>query len=141
MSTFFIRSEHDPENDRMHISVYTTECWEIKLCTLVKLGPRVAVHPYPHHILTIETSRLLRDIMTWAEVFQREDTGIAEFDRVWNIMPLEHPVALRVDYAPKARFALEATKVFLLELPGDLGRGSLNGMAIQLAHKVDEALR
>lgn len=141
MTTFFIRSEHDPENDRMHLGIYTTDCWEIKLCDLVKLGDCVAVHPYPHHILTIETSRLLRDIMAWAETFQREDTGVQAFLDLWSSMPLEHSVAKPVDFTNKATAALEETKVFLLELPSDLGRGSLNGMAVQLAVKVDEALR
>lgn len=140
MAKFFLRSETD-ESDRRVLNTYTTDCWEIQLVALVELGPKIAVRPFPHHMLTPETSRLVRTILEWAETFQDEVEGKTEFDRLWCSMPLEHSVAIPREFTPKAVHALEETRVFLIELPMDLGRGSLNGMAVQLAHKVDEALR
>lgn len=140
MARFFFRAETD-ENDRRVINTYTTDCYEIQLVALVELGPRIGVRPFPHHMLTPETSRLVRAIMEWAEQFQHEEHGKAKFDTLWCSVPLEHSVAEKVEFTPRALSTLEDTKVFLMELPCDLGRGSLNGMVIQLAHKVDEALR
>lgn len=144
MAKFFIRSETD-EHDRQLIGVYTNDCWEIRLCDIVKMGGKIAVRPVAHHILTRETSQLLRDIMTWAEPFQDSKYGDAwgnmNFDAIWNGMPLEHSVAKEVVYTSPATLALHDARIFLQELPRDLGRGSWNGMALQLAHKVDEALR
>lgn len=140
MATFFFRPETD-DQDRRRLGIYTTDCWEIKLLDLVELGPRIAVRPFSHHVLTPETSRLVRAIMEWAEFFQDERVGKTAFENLWCSQPLEGPVAIKVDFTPRAVLALEETKVFLMELPCDLGRGSLNGMVMQLAHKVDEALR
>lgn len=140
MAKFFFRPETD-DHDRRTVGIYTTDCWEIKLLTLVEMGTRVTVQVYPHYVLTPETSRLVRAIMEWAEQFQHEEHGKAKFDALWCSVPLEHSVATEITYTPKALAAAEEARVFLLELPHDLGRGSLNGMAVQLAVKVDEALR
>lgn len=95
--TFFVRSEKD-DNDRRRIGIYTTDCWEIKIADLVELGPQIAVRPYPHHILTVETNKLLQKILKWSEKFQvSEKIGKNFFETAWTKMPLDHSVAVKVD--------------------------------------------
>lgn len=140
MAIFFFRPETD-DQDRRVLALYNNECWEIKLVELVELGPRIAVRPFPHHMLTAETSRLVRTILEWAEFFQDDRVGKTAFENLWCSQPLEGSCATKVEFTSRATLALEEAKVFLQELPRDLGRGSLNGMLVQLGVKIDEALR
>ena len=61
-------------------------------------------------------------------------------ERVFNQTKNTIIDAIKADEEATTAFVHEV-RIFLEELPADLGRGSLNGMKAQLQHKISEYLR
>ena len=90
----YIRSEID-EHERMVITVYTTECWEVWVLRVTLIGDRPWI-TFNGPIASLETVQLYQQALRWARQFTLEGEGAENFRVCWSAQTCHSSIAKKV---------------------------------------------